>query len=85
MENEVIVGLENAVRFLAKQERRTYQLRADLLLLLHKGEIEEARDVLAMKWPTVQGTRNQLDLEKVGNQECDLSKIQPAIKRMLGQ
>ena len=85
MENEVIVGLENAVRFLAKQERRTEQLRADLLLLLHKGEIEEARDVLAMKWPIVQGTRNQLDLEKVGNQECDLSKIQPAIKRMLGQ
>lgn len=75
--------MANAVRFLAKQEATTFGIRATAIRMLAKGEVEEAKDLVIMKWPIVQGLRNQIDLESVGKQSCDLKRVRPAIDALL--
>jgi len=75
--------LRHAVRFLAKREASTFAIRGSAIQMLAKGEIEEAKDLVMMKWPIVQGLRNQMDLATIGNQECDYKRVRPAIEKML--
>lgn len=80
---EELEDMAHAVRFLAKQEARTFNIRGSAIQMLAKGQIEEAKDLVIMKWPIVQGMRNQIDLATVGNQGCDYKRVRPAIELLL--
>ncbi len=80
---EALADLENAVRFLAKQESSLFEIRGKAIRLLAQGEIEAAKDLITMKWPIIQGLRNQLDIAEVGKQACDIKRVRPAIDHML--
>ena len=80
---EDLENMAHAVRFLAKQEARTLEIRGTAIQMLAKGRVEEAKDLVMLKWPIVQGLRNQIDLATVGNQGCDYKRVRPAIELLL--
>lgn len=83
VDREELEDLRHTVRFLAKQEDRTYKIRSEAMSLFGKKEYESASDLIVMHWPIVQGLQNQLDLAKVGKQPYDTKRIRPAIDRLL--
>jgi len=52
----------------------------DSLLLKTPAEMEEA---LIVDWPMVQGTRNKLNLARIGAMPCDLAAMTRAVRRMV--
>ena len=76
-------NLRHTVRFLASVVSEGAQIRHQIVLSLHEGNPDEAKEFAMMKWPIIQGMRNQIDLEKVGNQALQLKRIRPAIDSLL--
>ena len=72
--------LKDLVRFLANQwvvmDRARYEAA-------RMNSIEEARHHLLMKVPVIQGTRNQMDLKKIGEQEFKSENLRKAVDLLL--
>lgn len=80
---EVGDAVVHLVRFLANYQRELCDIRAKAMRMIHLGDAEGARELLTMKWPIVQGSQNQWDLETIGKQPFEMAKMRPAIKALL--
>ena len=67
------------VRWLAETTMDWHRRRHNALSF----EGEECRNYLAMHFPTIQGTMNQINLEKIGEQDYDIKKVGKAVKWLL--
>lgn len=75
-ENEAIRDL---AIFLAKAHMEWHNLRGEAMSL----SPDECQEFLIMKFPMIQGTRNQFDLEKVGALPHDTKNIRKAVDLLL--
>jgi hypothetical protein len=81
--DEEIEGIEQLCGFLAKHQDELHTIIYEAIHMISKDEIEEAKDLLIMKTPIIQGSRNQSDLKKVGEKHTDLDKIRIAVDALL--
>lgn len=65
------------VRFLAQTWNLLEKTRFEAI------KQENVKDFLILHWPVVQGTTNQLNLEKIGKQKYDSKKLHKAVEWML--
>jgi hypothetical protein len=71
--------LVSLVRFLAQYQEQLNELRGELLRMTP----EECHDALAMKWPVIQGTSNQIKLKRIGELGYDPSLVAEAVDALL--
>jgi hypothetical protein len=69
------------VCFLAKVHNQVDQLRYKVYSW--RPEDGDLRDYLVGQWPVIQGTKNQFDLEKIGEIEFDHTRIRKAVDAIL--
>ena len=69
------------VCFLAKVHKQVDQMRYKVYSW--KPEDGDLRDYLIGQWPVIQGTKNQFDLEKIGEIEFDHKRIRKAVDSIL--
>ena len=81
-ENE-IEGIENLCRFLCDHQDVLHKHIMKTSNLIYKKEYEEAKDLLIMNTPIIQGSKNQLDLADIGKQGTDMKKIRDGVNAML--
>jgi hypothetical protein len=67
------------VCFLAKLHTDLDALRWRIV----KMTSEECQEALIMEWPEIQGTRNQMDLKKIGEIEFDRKDVRIAVNQIL--
>lgn len=75
--NESII---HVARFLAKSYTELNRLRYETA----KMEPYEIANYMIMHWPVIQGTRNQLNIEAIGEQPYDAEKVSQGVKALLG-
>ena len=80
---EEIEGIENLCRFLCNHQDELHNIIMKSGSLICTGGVEEARDLLIMKTPIIQGTSNQSDLVSIGNQKIDESKVRCGVDALL--
>jgi len=51
--------------------------------LMKAKTLEEMKDIMIMKYPMIQGTQNQFNLEKVGQLGFDSGRIARAVKKLI--
>lgn len=71
--------LIDLVRFLAE----TWAMTEDNRCKVAGMAPEDIKDFLIMQWPVVQGTRNQLNLKRIGEQPYKKENISKAVAWML--
>ena len=71
--------LKDLVRFLARLWLDIDKLKYEALSLPDN----EIKDFIVGQWPVVQGTRNQINLAKIGKQPHESKNIAKAVKAML--
>lgn len=76
-------ALKHLCRFLAKQQEKQKESIGKAVMLLHKGEVDEARKQLAQRTPIIQGFQNQLYLRRIGEQNIDTPQCLKAIELLL--
>lgn len=69
------------VCFLAKVHKQVDQLRYKVYSW--RPENGDLRDYLIGHWPMIHGTKNQFDLEKIGEMDFDPARIRPAVDAIL--
>jgi len=69
------------VCFLAKVHKQVDQLRYKVYSW--KPEDGDLREYLVGQWPVIQGTKNQFDLEKIGEMDFDHTRIRKAVEAIL--
>lgn len=67
------------VVFLAKHHDELEALRYSLYAMTP----EECKDAVVMKWPIVQGTRNQINLKRIGEMDYDSKAVGRAVTAIL--
>lgn len=78
-QDEKIEALKDLCRWLAKSHMQWHKLRHQALYLNDK----ECKDFLKGKFPIIQGTGNQLNLEKIGEHEVKTENLNKAVKILL--
>ena len=77
--NEEEADLMSLVVFLAKYQCDLNKLRTSTFNM----EPEEVKDAIIMKWPVIQGTRSQINLERIGEMKSDPQGVARAVSRIL--
>ncbi len=80
--NDEISGIENLCRFLCKHQKELHDI------IMHTAnDIKESSpiesDKLIMETPIIQGSKNQWDLQDIGEQETDTTKIRIGVDALL--
>lgn len=70
------------VCFLAKVHKQVDQLRYKVYSWKEE-EDGNLRDYLVGQWPVIQGTKNQFDIEKIGEMEFDHTRTRKAVDAIL--
>ena len=80
---ENIESLKHLIRFLCLHQKKLHEKILEASKIAGQEWAIDTRDFLLGKIPIIQGTQNQLDLEKIGNQTVNLKLIKKAVDIML--